>query len=267
LTLVLVVVYLNGLRNWKQRSRPHSRWRTLSFLVGSAAIVFALMSPLDHLAERYFLMHQIQHILIRMVGPVLIMLGAPITPVLRGIPVSTRTAVVRPAVTSVRMRTYYSLATNPLIVVVSFVGIFIFWLIPGPHDTAVTYGWIHFLMHGTLFSVSMMFWWEIIDPKPRRSRMHYGVRTLVLGLVAIPNTIASAGITFANTVLYRAYTHMGLDWSLEPIVDQQSGGVVGWLVVDMMSVLGAGIVFGKWYQHELSASNKIAHRARRNKST
>lgn len=262
--IIVLGVYLRGVRKWKRRSRPHSRWRTASFVSGSIVVLIALMSPLDLLAERYFLLHQIQHILLRMVGPVLIMLGAPVTPILRGLPESTRAAIVRPLVTSARIRVAYGVATHPVIMVGGFVGIFVFWLIPGPHDMSVNNSWIHLFMHGTLFGISMLFWWEIIDPKPRRSRMHYGARSLVLGLVAIPNTVVSAGITFADSVLYSAYDQVGMTWVLEPIIDQQAGGVVGWLVVDMMSVVGIGIVFTKWYRSEMSKQVTRLRKVRRN---
>lgn len=252
LALAFAWLYIRGLRRWRKRSRTHSRWQTVSFLTGVALIVVALASPIDALADQYFFMHQVQHLLLRMIAPVLIMLGAPLTPILRGLPDSTRDGVVRPLVSSPRPRKFYKLLNHPVLVPSAFMATLLVWQIPGPHNLSVENIWVHYLMHGSMFGTAMLFWWLIIDPKPRRSILHYGIRVLILGLIVIPNTALSAPITLSSNIIYDVYTQSVSGWNITPKVDQVTGGIIMWLLIDMMSVVGAGIVFIMWYQRDLA---------------
>ena len=105
-------------------------------------------------------------------------------------------------------------------------------------------------MHFTMLFSGFLFWWLVIDPKPHRSRMHYGLRVLYLGLIVLPNTVLGAGITFARDLLYLSYTEFPQPIPLNAITDQQLGGLLLWVVGDMMSIVAAGIVMVMWYQRE-----------------
>lgn len=263
IALGIAWLYLRGLRRWRKRSRPHSHWQTASFLSGIALIVVALASPLDALADEYFFVHQIQHLFLRMIAPVLIMLGAPVTPILRGMPHSTRDGVIRPLASNPRTRAVYGLMNHPVLVPFAFMTTLLVWQIPAPHNLSMENVWVHYLMHGSMFGTALLFWWLIIDPKPRRSVLHYGVRVLVLGLIIIPNTALSAPITLSSNIIYEVYTQSVNAWNISAKVDQSTGGIIMWLLVDMMSVVGAGIVFVMWYQRDLGTPDERKKRATR----
>jgi len=78
------------LHGWRQLHRRLPRrfaaWRLIVFQSGVLALFFALASPLHELAERLLQFHMIQHLLLTMVVPPLLLLGAPTLPLLRGLP-------------------------------------------------------------------------------------------------------------------------------------------------------------------------------------
>ena len=243
-------LYVNGLGKRERPSHPITAWHKISFFSGLLTLFLALQSPIDPLAEHYFFIHQIQHLMIRMLGPLLVLLGAPLTPMLRGLPLWLRQGVVRPVVGNGRVRQGYHKLTNPVVAVVIFLSALYFWQVPQLHDMAVRNGYVHELMHITMLFSGFLFWWLVIDPKPHRSRLHYGLRVLYLGLIVLPNTFLGAGITFSEELLYQSYAEVEQPFILDRITDQQLGGLFLWVIGDMMSIIAAGIVMIMWYQRE-----------------
>ncbi|HZA25733.1 MAG TPA: cytochrome c oxidase assembly protein [Dehalococcoidia bacterium] len=73
---------------------------------------------------------------------------------------------------------------------------------------------------------------------------------LFLGLIIIPNTLLGAVITFSGSLLYEAYAEVEQPFNLSLMTDQQLGGLLLWVLGDMMSIIAAGILMVMWYQHE-----------------
>ena len=255
LLLVFAYLYLNGLNNWARPSHPISVWQKISFFTGLFVIFIALQSPMDNLGEHLLSFHQAQHFLLRMLGPLLVLLGAPLTPVLRGLPPWALQGVVRPTVRHPLARAAYEKLTNPVISVGIFMGVLYLWQFPGGFNLALRNEFVHALMHITMMSSGFIFYWAVIDPKPHRSRVHYGVRVLYLGLIVLPNTILGAVITFSKGIIYTGYQDMYQPFDMSLLTDQQLGGLMLWVPGDMMSILVAGIVMIMWYEREEAAGN------------
>ncbi|MDA1128430.1 MAG: cytochrome c oxidase assembly protein [Chloroflexi bacterium] len=255
LILMVAYVYVNGLNNWVRPSHPVSVWQRISFFTGLFLIFISLQSPLDNLSEHMLSFHQLQHFLLRMLAPMLILLGAPLTPMLRGLPRWMLQGIVRPTVRSPLARAIYEKLTNPVITVGIFMGVLYLWQIPGGFNLALRNEFVHALMHITMMSSGLIFYWAVIDPKPRRSRIHYGVRVLYLGLIVLPNTILGAVITFSKDIIYTGYQDVHQPFDMSLLTDQQIGGLVLWVPGDMMSILVAGIVMIMWYEREEAANN------------
>jgi putative membrane protein len=73
---------------------------------------------------------------------------------------------------------------------------------------------------------------------------------LFLGLIIIPNTVLGAAITFNSSLIYQAYAEVEQPFNLSLMTDQQLGGLLLWVLGDMMSIIAAGILMVMWYQHE-----------------
>jgi putative membrane protein len=262
-------LYFNGLRKWPHGSHPVRRWQRLSFVAGQVALFVALVSPIDALSDRYFFMHQLQHLLVRVFAPILILLGAPLTPVLRGLPEGSLAVFVRPVAGSRRMRAVYSRLTNPLLCLGLFIGTLYMWQIQQLQNLVVRNGVVHLLMHFMMFASAMLYWWLVIDPAPHRSRVHYGLRVLYVAITIVPNTALGAIIVFSRVVLYPAYGELPRAWSMDVLNDQVIGGLILWLPMEMISVVIAGIVFIMWFRQEDDRSRAAAltELARRRRQT
>ena len=251
LLLMVANLYFTGLSRWQRPSHPVLLWQKLCFLSGLFLLFLALQSPIDALAVHLFSFHQIQHLILRMFGPFLILLGAPLTPLLRGLPRWALLGGVRPIVRNPQARWMYDLIMNPVFTTTLFLGVLFVWQLPGAHNAALRNSALHELMHSTMLLSGFMFWWLIVDPKPHRSRLHYGLRILCLGIIIIPNTALGAAITFSDKVIYQAYAEVERPISMSLLADQQLGAAILWVPGDMMSLLVAGIVMIMWYQNEV----------------
>ena len=250
LLLLAAYLYVTGLSRWHRPSHPVNRWQKASFFAGLLVLFLALQSPIDSLAVHMFSFHQLQHVMLRMLGPVLILMGAPLTPMLRGLPPWALLGVLRPIVGNKAVRRGYDFITNPVLTTILFLSVLYLWQIPRPHDLALSNELVHEFMHTTMLLSGFLFWWLVIDPKPHRSRLHYGLRVLYLGLIVIPNTVLGAAITFQSGIIYEGYARVTQPYGLSLIFDQQLGGLILWVIGDMMSILVAGVVMLMWYEKE-----------------
>ncbi|TAJ18528.1 MAG: cytochrome c oxidase assembly protein [Dehalococcoidia bacterium] len=242
--------YARGLRRWPDRSRAHSRWRTASYYSGLAMLALAFESPLDRLGEHQFSMHMVQHSIVMMFVPPLILLGAPTTPMLRGMPRWLRQRVVRHVVSNGVVRAVWGFLTYPIVTMALFVVLQWGWhLMPGWYDRALNDDFIHQVQHGSFLAVAMLFWWNIIDPKPLHSRIPVMARILYFYGAMIPKHILAAFIVFADAPFYPTYERVHRFLPLTPMEDQQLAGVLLWVPFgELLNLLTAGIILGFWFK-------------------
>src|SRR5262245_34488368 len=95
-TLVLTAgVYARGWMRLRRRMPRRFGWPQLAaFLVGLDVLFMALAPPLEALAAESLTVHMTQHLLLMMVAPPLLWLGAPLAPILRGLPTFAMNAVI-----------------------------------------------------------------------------------------------------------------------------------------------------------------------------
>jgi putative membrane protein len=97
--LLSLVFYVRGTRQLLAKGVTTSRGQYWAFYTGLAAIFLALQTPLDLVAEHVFYVHQLQHLLLRGVAPMLLMLALPAAPLVAGMPAALRRRVLVPVMT------------------------------------------------------------------------------------------------------------------------------------------------------------------------
>ncbi|KAB8196374.1 cytochrome c oxidase assembly protein [Nonomuraea phyllanthi] len=159
------------------RSRGWSAWRAASFVAGCALVVLALTGPVAAQAAHDFRGHMLQHLLIGMLAPVALVLGAPVTLLLRTLP----TAHARRLTALLRSRAFRALSAPSTALVLSAGGLVALYCTPLyeltmagelPHHLVH----LHFLLSGYLFA------WVIAGPDPAPHRSPVPRRLVVLGV-------------------------------------------------------------------------------------
>ena len=251
-TLVIPVAlvawfYLRGLRRWDDRSRAHPWWRTTLFYGGLATYLLAMESPIDRLGEHHFSMHMIQHEMVMTYAVPMMLLGAPTTPLLRGIPGWVRRGIVRPLAGRSATRMAYRALTHPAVAIFLLTTVVWSWhLVPGWWEASLADQRVHDLQHVSFSFVSVLFWWNVIDPRPLHSRIPHLPRVLYIFGGSLPKHILAAMLTFAPHPFYPTYEQARLVLPIDAATDQQLAGLIMWVPSEAATLVAMAIVFFMW---------------------
>ncbi|GAC1434564.1 MAG: cytochrome c oxidase assembly protein [Chloroflexota bacterium] len=227
---------------------PRVRWQTRHawlFYGGLGTIALALVSPIDPLGLRVFWGHMLQHILLIMVAPPLLLLGLPLGPVLHAVPPEFRRPLVRSLAANRPLRGVSAWLIRPGGAFVIFNVVLWAWHIPAVYDGALTHPALHVLEHLTMLGIGVLFWWPIVEPT-RVWTLASGLMRVAYPVVAsIPGGFLGVWISEPGaTPLYAYYLHTSHPWGLSPGDDQQIGGALMlWVDEAIVFVAGAFLFF------------------------
>jgi putative membrane protein len=236
-------VYTRGLMLARRAGETVGYGRPLAFFLGLGLIYAVLQTRVDYLSQHMFWIHRLQHLVLHHVGPVLIVLAAPLAVMERGLPQHLG-AAVRTVWGHSLVRVIYRFVQNPVVAPLLFVGLIYFWLIPAIHFTAMLSADRYRLMNWSMAVDGIFFWWLMLAPREAQGQasVSYLVRILILWAVMILQIIIGSYISLHNSVLYDVYGLCGRAWAIDPLTDQEFGGLLTWIPPAMMSVTGILIV-------------------------
>ncbi|MCA9868230.1 MAG: cytochrome c oxidase assembly protein [Anaerolineales bacterium] len=219
-------------------------WRPVAYISGLLVIGLALMSPIDVLGQQLFFMHMIQHLLLIMVAPVLLLLPNPMPFLLWGLPARARLAagsalnlVLHKQSTIGRL---LRRATSPAIVWFSMIVFIIGWHDPNTYDAALQNELVHDLEHVTMFVAGMLFWWTVIGAGPRLNKNMSLPAKIAFVIAAVPPNMAlGAALAFSQEPIYSFYVDMPRLWGMSVLDDQRLSGIIMWIPGSMMYLIAA----------------------------
>jgi putative membrane protein len=242
---IAVCLYTRGLVVLRRDgARRPGFWRAFTFFLGIALNYAVLQTYIDFLSQHMFWIHRLQHLILHHVGPVLIVLAAP-EPVLRaGIPPMVAQRLGTAGWVRAPIRALFRILQHSLIAPTLFVGLIFFWLTPAIHFTAMIDTRRYLLMNWSMLADGLLFWWLMLAPRQRQgsAAIGYGMRLVILAVVAVPQILLGAYITLHTTTLYDVYAVCGRAWAISPLADQQTGGLLTWIPAAMMSLVGILVV-------------------------
>ncbi|MBV8232748.1 MAG: cytochrome c oxidase assembly protein, partial [Planctomycetaceae bacterium] len=204
----------------------------------------ALASPVEPFADLLLQVHMVQHLLLMMAAPPLLWLGAPLFPLLRGLPRPVRIFWVAPWLSAPPLRRLFGRLTHPLTALVLFVATTWVWHAPPGYDLALrSNGW-HYLQHACFLGTALVFWYPIVRPYPARPRWSPWLLLPCLFLADLSNTALAALLTFSDRLLYPYYAEVPRLAGLSPLEDQSAAGVIMWVpgsAAFLLPLFGIGV--------------------------
>jgi len=252
------VFYVSGWLHRRDRAVSVSTWRHVSFFAGLAALLIALQSPLDVLAEHSFTMHQFQHMFLRAIGPMLLMLAAPQVLLIAGMPEVLRSRVLAPLLASRVAGTSFGFFAHPFVATFLLLAVPVFWHIPRFHDLSVLNEPVHYVMHITMLVSGLFFCWRVLDPRPAPQGASYATRIVMCWAAIAGNIPLGAYLTVKSVVLYESYDTKGRLWGLSALADEQMGGMVIWSPGSMMFAVLLVLVIRLWGARERQLNDRPA---------
>jgi cytochrome c oxidase assembly factor CtaG len=228
--LLTASIYLRGWRELHRRiPRRFAVWRLIAFQAGLLTLFLALASPLHPLAELLLQFHMIQHLLLMMVIPPLLLLGAPILPLLRGLPRPVLQRGLGPFFASTALQRLGRFLTHPLVCLLAFTVSNLTWHVPGLYEIALQSEFWHDVQHICFLSMGLLFWWPVVQPWPSRLRWPQWTMIPYLLFADIQNTALSAFLIFSERVLYPTYAAVPRLWGITAMDDQAAAGAIMWV--------------------------------------
>jgi putative membrane protein len=245
-------LYARGLRRLWQRAgagRGVRRWQAWCFAAGIFALFVALISPLDALGGTLFSAHMLQHVVLMLVAAPLLVLAAPLLPMLWALPIGWRYALGRWA-RHPDVRGFWYVFSNPVSAWLLHAAALWVWHIPALYEATLYSELVHFAQHAAFAGTALLFWWAAFD-FGRRRRLRHGIGTIYVFTTALHSSVLGALLTFSLVLWYPAYAERVGVWGLSPLEDQQLGGLVMWVpagiiyLVASLALLAAGLGLGE----------------------
>jgi cytochrome c oxidase assembly factor CtaG len=241
--LLTAGVYLRGWGELHRRlPRRFAVWRLIAFQAGLLTLFLALASPLHPLAERLLQFHMIQHMLLMMVIPPLLLLGAPLLPLLRGLPRPVLQDGLAPVFASTVLRRLGHFLTHPIVCLVAFTVSNVTWHLPGLYELALRSEFWHDVQHVFFLSTGLLFWWPVVQPWPSRLRWPRWTMIPYLLFADIQNTALSAFLIFSERVLYPTYAAVPRLWGISALDDQAAAGAIMWVPGSVIFLIPVGVL-------------------------
>lgn len=243
-------LYLFGVWTLRQRGDHWPVGRTAAFVVGGMGTFYvATNSGLAAYDTTLLSVHMVQHMLLSMMVPLFLALGAPVTLMLRTLPSRPRGWLL--AVLHSRFATVLSFA--PLTLLLYVVSPWALYF-TGWYDATLSSPFLHDLMHFHLVAVGALFFWPLMGIDPLPGRISYPARMLVV-VLTLPFH-AFLGITImGQTELiggdWYPDLHRTMTWLPDPLQDQHVAGGILWSSGDVIGLVFFGVLFVQWVRSSM----------------
>jgi putative membrane protein len=242
--LAVAVAYVAA---WRARRQPIAGRLAVPFLGGLAVVLIALNGPLHDLSDRYlFTAHMVQHLLLTLLFPPLVLAGTPAWML---------DALVGSVWRSRVARALLRRLTRPLGALGVYAALLVFWHLPGPYGAALAaHGW-HIVEHLALMTGAVLAWWPVLSRSTLLPAIPYGAQILYLFVFGMPMTVVAAMVSGADHVLYPFYAAAPRITSLGPFEDQQLGGLIMWVPAGIVPLIAFSVVFFRWVAAESESAD------------
>lgn len=225
-----------------------TRAQVTLWTAGVATLLVASSWPLHDLAENYlYSAHMVQHMLMSLVAPPLLLLGTPAWLAQWALRprwlMATARGVSRPLVALVVFNTYL---------------VFGHWTAVVDFSLRSEPG--HFGLHTLLVLTSLVMWMPVLSPLPEIRRLGPPMAMMYLFLQSIVPTIPASFLTLSSGVIYRAYATFPRIWGLSPIDDQRIAGLIMKLAGGLILWGFIAAIFFRWAFREQEADRLALRR-------
>ena len=210
---------------WLIRGRPQaSIWSPMArvyFAGGLLALLLALESPIDVGGDHYlFSLHMLQHILLAMIVPPLLLLGLPDS-----------------------WRAFDRIRVSPLAANIIFNLVLAVWHLPFLYEATLRNEPIHVLEHLSFLAAGVLFWWPILQPAGSAKAMTTVGKMAYLGFAGVPPTILGLAFILSQTVIYPFYAAAPRVLPLSPLDDQLIAGLIMFGLGNLIYFVAIWIIF------------------------
>ena len=251
--VIAAALYGYGVYRLRQRGDSWPAARTAAFVLGGLGSIAAVtVSGIEAYDDTLLSVHMVQHMVLSMIGPIFLALGAPVTLALRTLrprPRRTLLAVLHSRV--VRVLSF------PLVAYGLFVANPFILYFTGLYRQSLEHAWLHEWVHVHFVITGCLFFWPLVGLDPLPNRWPYPGRALLM-LLSVPfHTVLGLTIMQGRTLLGGDYyPSLHLTWS-DPWRDQVVAGGILWAGGEVVSITMLGILVLQWIKQSEREAKRI----------
>ncbi|HET9517596.1 MAG TPA: cytochrome c oxidase assembly protein [Actinoplanes sp.] len=240
--LVAGALYLYGGFRLRQRGDAWPPGRTVAFVVGGlGTIALVTVSGIEAYDTTLLSVHMVQHMVLSMVAPIFLALGAPVTLALRTLPARPRAVLLRVVHSRWARVVTFPLVAFGLFIVNPFVLYF-----SDLYRLTLQSTLLHEFIHVHFLITGCVFFWPLLGLDPLPNRWPYPARALLMVLSVPFHTVLGLTIMQSNTLLGGDwYPALQLTWA-DPYADQRAAGGILWAGGEVVSVTMLGVLVLQW---------------------
>jgi putative membrane protein len=245
LLLLSIVLYGVGIaRLWRHAgvTRGISGWQAAAFAGGWLALLAALVSPLDRLGALLFSAHMVQHEVLMIIAAPLLVLGRPLAAWTWAFAPPHRRLAGR-ATRSTHFARAWRAITQPLAAWALHALALWIWHVPNLFEAALHSEGIHVLQHASFLATALLFWWAVLGADPRSRGNGFAIAYLFTTM--LHTGALGALLALAPAPWYPSYAASTGALGLDPIGDQQLGGLVMWVPGSFAYLIGGLVVVAR----------------------
>ena len=240
--ILVALVYARGwLRVRKLDLHTIETLQAGSFVLGLLFIWLAVASPIAALDHELLTIHMVQHLLLMTLAPPLIWFGAPMKPLLHGLPQGFGNVMSHFFRSPPIQRLGWAIA-HPAVCWLAAAATLVGWHVPSLFALGMRSGLWHTIEQVSFLASGLLFWWPVIKPGQGASNGSEWPTLLYLFLATLPCDILSGFLVFCDRVVYPAYFSSARGAGFSPLEDQQCAGALMWTCVTLVYLI-AGTVF------------------------
>ncbi|MCC9712026.1 cytochrome c oxidase assembly protein [Streptomyces sp. MNU76] len=249
--LVGLALYAWGVVRLVRRGDKWPVGRTIAFVVGVLLVMLVTCTGLNDYGMVMFSVHMVQHMVISMLAPIVLLLGAPITLALRALPVAGKGRKGPRELLLMFLHSWYmKIVTHPAFTIPMFIASlyglyftplfdFLMGSTPG-HIVMMT----HFLL------VGLFFFWPIMGVDPGPHRPGYLMRMLELFAGMPFHAFFGIALMMASAPMVKTYENPPASLGIDALSDQNAAGGIAWAFSEIPSVLVLLALLFQWYNSE-----------------
>jgi putative copper resistance protein D len=258
--VMMVALYIKGVLVLTKRGDKWPVGRTISFALGISVIDFATSGGLGVYAQFSFSYHMLAHMLLAMVAPIGLVLGAPMTLALRTLP-QGRTPTERGVRGSLLAALHSKVGvfyTNPVVALLIFDGSLFALYFTDLFASMMQSHLGHLVMNLHFLAAGFLFFFVVIgiDPNPRK--IPYLVQIVVLFAAMSIHAFFSIALMSTTTLIDNGYfASLQTPWLTDLLADQKLGASIGWAMGELPILMALVATFINWRREDSREAKRI----------
>ena len=247
--------------------RRGDRWpagRIVAFVAGVLSIALVMCTALNDYGMVMFSVHMVQHMVVSMVSPLLLLMGAPVTLALRALPTAGRGRKgPRELLVALLHSRYMRVITHPAFTIPLFIASLYGLYFTPLFDTLMGSRAGHVAMMAHFLAVGLVFFWPIMGVDPGPHRPGHLMRMLELFAGMPFHAFFGIALMMASGPMVESYKNPPASLGIDALSDQTAAGGIAWAFSEIPSVLVLLALLFQWYNSEQRQAKRLDRAADR----